>query len=245
MGGGAVATIVDELEPFATRHESVSHFEGPEQHLVVWQFVVVAEPIAVVSDVDNASVDAHPTQRCRRGRRVHDGVIGRGGRVQREQMLDVHQDQLLVLFLMVEAQLDEFGGLVRKLAAQQRAHRVVDVGAVVADFGDGRTSDLAALASCVPWPGGLVIGVEEECELRIERRITIEVHAKDERLEEPGDVGAMPFRRAAVRHGLHDLILGREDSGERFGTGAHGDVASRQRGLGRRCRGQGHDPSTL
>jgi hypothetical protein len=47
--------------------------------------------------------------------------------------------------------------------------------------------------------------------------------AEQELLEEPGGVGAVPFRRARIGHRLDQLILRRERRGTTFGLAADGE----------------------
>ena len=55
--------------------------------------------------------------------------------------------------------------------------------------------------------GRVVIGVEEIVVLLVEARVVLEIGLEHEAFEEPGDVGHMPFRRADVRHRLHDRVF--------------------------------------
>jgi len=60
-------------------------------------------------------------------------AIDRMQRVLREDVLDVHQQQLLVLLLVLQAQADaadDFASLLARRIAQQLAHGLVDVPAV-------------------------------------------------------------------------------------------------------------------
>jgi hypothetical protein len=60
----------------------------------------------------------------------------------------------------------------------------------------------------------LVVRVEEVRERGIERCVALDVRREEERLEEPGGVRPMPFRRAHVGHGLDDLVFFGEGGGE-------------------------------
>lgn len=44
---------------------------------------------------------------------------------------------------------------------------------------------------------------------------------ENELFKEPGGVGAMPFCRARIGHGLQALVFGTEGRGMSFGTRAH------------------------
>ena len=65
----------------------------------------------------------------------------------------------------------------------------------------------------------LVVGVEQEIELRIERAVAGEIRFEDHRLEEPGRMREMPFCRARVGHRLHGRVgvgQGRAEPRARF-----------------------------
>ncbi|MCR5880647.1 hypothetical protein [Phenylobacterium sp. J367] len=61
-----------------------------------------------------------------------------------EEVEDVHQDQLLMLFLVRKAEVDEIGE-VRRIPGQQRRHAGVHVRTVGDDVGERRTGQQAAL----------------------------------------------------------------------------------------------------
>jgi hypothetical protein len=46
------------------------------------------------------------------------------------------------------------------------------------------------------------------------------VFAEQELLEEPGGMGAVPFRRAGIRHRLNQLVLRRQGRGTALGLAA-------------------------
>ena len=48
--------------------------------------------------------------------------------------------------------------------------------------------------------------------------------AEQELLEEPGGMGAVPFRRAGVRHRLDQLVFGRQRRGPALGLVADGEI---------------------
>ena len=132
-------------------------------------------------------------------------------------MLDVHQQQLLVLLLVVEAELDRGHHLVEGAGVQaddEVAHPVVDVAAVDPDVVGARTADEAAVGACVSRPDRLVVAVEQEPVLLLVGREAGLVVGEDEGLEEPGDVRPMPLGGGDVGHRLDGLVLRRERSGE-------------------------------
>src|SRR4029453_16130785 len=66
------------------------------------------------------------------------GWVARGRRVGAEHVLDVHEQQLLVLLLVVQAQLDQPAQGRLELGGQEAGHRVVDGIPGVGDRGDPR-----------------------------------------------------------------------------------------------------------
>src|SRR6266550_257691 len=165
-------------------------------------------------------------------------------------MLDVHQQQLLVLLLVVETEHGELREAVPRVGVatvDQLLHRAVDVSAVARDLLDGRAGEQAALRTRVPWTDGFVVRVEQVPEVGVERLVAGEPGIEDEGLEEPGGVTAVPLRGAHVGHRLDDLVLRSEGSGERLGEVAHPAVSRAQIracvvAVGRTAE-RGHSPS--
>ncbi len=81
-----------------------------------------------------------------------------------------------------------------------------------------------------------VIGVVEEAEKFVERLIAGQGGREQEGLEEPAHVGQVPLRRADVRHGLDQLVLGAERLREVEGPGPHGGVTPHHLGPRGRAR---------
>jgi hypothetical protein len=105
-------------------------------------------------------------------------------------------------------------------------HALVDVGAIAQDIGEPGPRDEAALRPRMLLAHTLVVAVEEHAEGGIEgHEIGLEA-LEQEGLEEPGDVGEMPFRRAGVGHRLHLAVLGRERRGESEARLAHARIAA-------------------
>ena len=107
------------------------------------RLVVEAEAVAGVADRHDTACVVDPCGTAvgpgfdswRAFERPIGGVEG----IDREHVLDVHEQQLLVLLLMVEAELDEPGHLRRLIGApgdQKLVHGVVDRAPVVADVRD-------------------------------------------------------------------------------------------------------------
>jgi hypothetical protein len=186
------------------------------------QLVVEGEAVAAVADLDQPTLDVDPAHPVGVGDRAPGAGVGGLERVEREHVLDVHQQQLLVLLLVVEAQLDGVGELVERAvveAGHQVTHPGVDVAAVEAHVVGPGPADHAPLGSGVARPDGLVVAVEEEPVVVLERREPLLVVGQDEGLEEPGDMGAVPLGRRHVGHRLDRLVLGRERRREALGVG--------------------------
>ena len=93
------------------------------------------------------------------------------GRIERQRVLDVGQEQLLVLLLVLQAEADESLDLgVAGARCQQRLHSLVDVGAVAQHVGQRRPRDQAALGTRMLRADALVVAVEEHAKGRIEGR---------------------------------------------------------------------------
>ncbi len=108
------------------------------------RLVVVREPVARVADPhDTAGVPrpaggrAGPAVALAGGRRGGRQVLGPRG-VGPEDVLDVHEQELLMLLLVVEAQLDQVGHRPLGAPVEEPEHRLVDRGAVVGDRGRRR-----------------------------------------------------------------------------------------------------------
>lgn len=158
----------------------------------------------------------------RRGGRVGGPVDVHGiGRVVGEEVLDVHEQQFLVLLLVMTAQLEQLeAALVDVVRLEGRDHGLVDPRPEVGDLGDRWPRDEPALGARLPGPDRLVIRVEQEAEHRLRRHVPGHP-AQDELLEEPRGVRAVPRRGAGGGHGLGDLILGTEPGREQVREPAH------------------------
>ena len=119
-------------------------------------------------------------------------------------MLGVGEHQLLVLLLVVEAELDDRG---ERLAAavgacQQLEHLLVDVGAVGEHVVERRARQQPALRPRVLGPDLLVVRIEQDAELGMERPVVGPAGRDDEGFEEPAGVREVPLGRARVVHRL-------------------------------------------
>ena len=92
-------------------------------------------------------------------------------RVPREDVLDVHEQQLLMLLLVMEAQGDQVAGSPGWSGSrEQRPHGVVDMGAIARDLLDARTRQEAALGPRMAGADRLVVRVEDVGVRIVERR---------------------------------------------------------------------------
>ena len=165
-----------------------------------------------MTDRDQAALedDGAAARGLRRGLSRLDRI---GGRVQRRtghQVQQVHQEQLLMLLVVVQAQLEKIAlKTARRARCQPGGHAAVDLAPIGQDLVHRRTGDQAAPGARHPLAQGLVVGVEQLLEARIDRLI-IRVGRQDHGLEKPAGVGQVPFAGAAVGHGLGRQVLGRQ-----------------------------------
>ena len=98
-------------------------------------------------------------------------VIDRIGRVLREGVQDVGEQQFLVLLLVMQADLQDrehAPGIGRRHLVDQPLDRRIDMGAIAGDVGGVRPRDQPALRARVARAGGDVIGVEQERKALVE-----------------------------------------------------------------------------
>src|SRR3984893_13312334 len=151
-------------------------------------------------------------------------LVGREQGGDRKYVLDVHQDQFLMLLLMMKPKLDKGGGLAPSFHGRlldEPRHRGTDMVAIGADDVDRRTRQQPTLGSRMTGAGSLIIRVEEVGEGRVEDPITRLERGQDERLEEPGRMREMPLCRADIGHRLDRLVLCRRIARKRFTLGAY------------------------
>jgi hypothetical protein len=155
-------------------------------------------------------------------------------------MLDVHQHQLLVLLLVMDAELDQRRDRRPRVAVgagDERKHRVGHSGAVSSDLADPRPRQQPALRPRMARADLLVVGVEQVAERGVERAVAGNMFLEQERLEEPGGVREVPLGRAHIGHRLDGLVLGQQPGGQRLAGGA--DLAKPVGPLGARGRRHG------
>src|SRR5215471_3338880 len=59
----------------------------------------------------------------------------------------------------------------------------------------------------VPRTGTDIVGIEQEGVVRVKRLVVLTMFAEQKLFEEPGRMGAVPFRGTCVRHGLDELVF--------------------------------------
>ncbi|MNQ39555.1 hypothetical protein D3C85_531800 [compost metagenome] len=147
-------------------------------------------------------------------------------------MQDVHQQQFLMLLLVRQPQLDQFGGGLGQRRPQQGTHVFIHMPAVVQHLGHARAGHQPALRPWMTRADGFVIGVEQVSEGRIERAITNDIFGQQKRLEEPGDMRHVPLGGAGIGHGLHDHVFRAQRCDQAFRAAANSLVALEQRTAG-------------
>ncbi len=124
------------------------------------ELIVETEPVATVTDFDRTAVVLEPAglRWVGGGGGRRDIHVRRVQRVLREHVLDVHEQQLLVLLLMVQTEGDQFGETRLVELIEQRSHRPIDVGAVTGDLLDAGPRQLAPIGTRMAGPDRLVYG---------------------------------------------------------------------------------------
>ena len=149
-----------------------------------------------------------------------------------ERMEDVHQDQFLMLLLVMQSQGHHRVGGGKHVHARglnQFFHSRIDERAIGANLFAGRPADHAPLRARMPRADSFVIGIEQKAEAIVVNAIAGKMRRQQERLEEPGRVRTMPLRRAGIGHRLQHLVFGRDGGRQRVGLGAHRAITRQQR----------------
>ena len=174
-----------------------------------------------MADLDDALGTADEFERrggcCTRQRQM---TVDRAQRIQREQVLDVGQQQFLMLLLVIETERHQGMEFGIDALRQQIVHALVDAGAIGQHFGKGWPGQQSALRARMHRPDRLIIGVEEEQPVLVEEPVA-GIAGEHELLEEPGGVGEMPLGRAGLRHRLRHAVLGRQIGNQTQGRRAH------------------------
>ena len=229
----AVAAVLDEPEVVGGGNGMAGQRERLEPHAVARPLVVEREARSAVADLHQAAVMADPA----RGRgggstRVRGTVqVDRAHGVRPQRVLDVGEDQLLVLLLVMQAQLRPVQGVRVSVGrpGQEDVHALVDRVAVGAYLLQARTGQGAPLGPRRPRADRFVVRVEEVGVARVHRPVPGDEARQHEGLEEPGGVREVPLGRARLRHGLDELVLDGQGSGEGGRGRAHERVLPSQR----------------
>src|SRR5579859_2109636 len=111
-------------------------------------------------------------------------------------MLDICKQQFLVLFLMMEAQLDPPQRFLRNAdrpAFQQPIHRRIHMFAITQNFPQSRPRKGTPQALVRKFCKALVVAVEEPRKVGVEDPVARYKFAQHERLEEPRRMGNVPL----------------------------------------------------
>ncbi len=225
--GTSIAAVVDEREPLAGGDEAVGERVVVEADLVARTLVVERESgdrtgiVAAVADLGEPTAEVDPSRGPRIGCTGHHHIdVGRpDGRIHRQHVLDVEQQELLVLLLVMRAQHDRVREFGPGTCAEQLIDRGVDVCPVVGHLGDRGARDEPALGTGVTSADRLVVAVVEEAILRsVPHPVAGAVGAEHELGEEPRGVRPMPLGRAGVGHRLDHLVLGAQRRRQTIGA---------------------------
>ncbi len=197
-----------------------------------WELVVEGEAstsgTVVVPDFDEATVKIDPAHAVRLRQIGRDAAVDGLERIERQDVLDVHEQQFLMLLLVIEAQLDQGPELAEHAVVKpvdQVAEAGIDVVPVEAHVMCTWAADDAAQGPVVSRPYGLVVAVEQEPVLVLEGAEVGLVVGQKEGLEEPGHMCPVPFGGRHVGHRLDGLVFRRKRRREPLGVGAHFGIA--------------------
>ena len=157
-------------------------------------------------------------------RAVEDGGFQR---IAAEAVEQIHQQQLLMLLFVLQAQLHQgqqgIGGGARTSlqVLQQILQPLVHPVAPGQHLRDRGSAQQAPLGPGMAGADAVVIGVEQVAPAAIGRLVALQVRLQQERLEEPGGVGQMPFGGARIRHPLQAEVLALESLDQAFAVLPH------------------------
>ena len=195
---------------------------------------IESKALAIVSDLHHAPIELAIRRRRAVGLADRNGpriLVGRTQRVLREQVQNVGKQQLLMLLLVIAAELDQLGDWGAKIILHERRHRAVDVVAIRDDRLERRARDHAPSRTRLTRADALVIGVEQEIELRIEGAVTWEIGFENHSLEKPRRMREMPFCRTGVGHRLHGRVGVRQGRAEARARLANGLIERAEIGI--------------
>lgn len=237
--GAAIAAVLDELQVFVLRDQPIGQIKGRQEHVMGGRLVVKGKARAAVADACLAGRIVGPAgRRAGRQRDRGGGLVGGQRGVAGQQVLQIGEDELLVLFFVVHAQFDDLAqGAVITAPRQERGHGLFDFVPVIHHLFEAGPGEQAALRARMALAHGLVVGIEQHAVLRVAWPVARVVAAQHKGLEEPGGMREMPFDRAAIGHGLGLAVFGGQGRGQRFGDGAQlqqpvGQIGGLDAGLG-------------
>jgi hypothetical protein len=215
-------------------HRAVHQRVGLQPLAVARTFVVEAEAAGgVLPDLDQPARAVDPLRRRIGHADQRPGwLVDRLQRVDREQVFQIGEHQLLVLLFVLQAQFDQRQGLVAAGAGDQLGHARVHLGAPPMHAGQVGPGHQAALGA----RKGLAHAVVEAAKGRVKRRKAGLEALQHKGLEKPGGVRQVPFHRAGIWHGLGLAVLGRQGGGDRLAALADAQVAGGERGAWRLAR---------
>ncbi len=146
-------------------------------------------------------------------------------------MQDVGQHQFLMLLLVVQTdfhQRRDLRELVLARFVKEFHDRRVDMQPVSGDLVGAWPGQVAALVAGVARTGADIVGIEQVRVIRVERLVARAMFAEQELLEDPGGMGAVPVRRARVRHRLDQLIFRCQGGGAALGLVSDREVGFHQ-----------------
>ena len=171
-------------------------------------------------------------------RPVGGGAVGRLERVAGEAVEQIHQQQLLVLLLVLQPQLQQRqrrGGLAGRSVRQnieQLLQSRIDPCPPGQHRRDRRPAEQPPLRPGMAGADGVVVAVEQKAPQRIGGfvldAVPLAQGPQQEFLEEPGGVAEVPFRRTGIGHALQHQILRLQGDDQRFTAAAHRSQAHTQ-----------------
>src|SRR5580658_10757964 len=170
-------------------------------------------------------------------------TIGGAQRVAEECVQHVGEQQLLMLFLVVGAELDAAQRFRIWIALKQLLDRGIDVLAVTENLGERRTRKRGAqllVGDRFFWERRktFVIAIEEPGKIGVEDLVSGKKLAQDKGLEEPSGVGEVPFGWGSLGAGLYHHVFGRERLAQAHGLAARIAKPCGERGLQNRGSGR-------
>jgi hypothetical protein len=138
------------------------------------------------------------------------GEIGRLERIGVESVLDVGEKQLLVLFLVIEAEKDATQRFSGRIACEKAFDALVNMMTIRENFAGAGAREGGSEVLIGKLGEGLVVAVEEPGEVGIEELVVREKFTEDEGLEEPSGMGEMPLGGRGFGAGLYHHVLGGE-----------------------------------